>query len=232
MRAILLVDKGPETRKSVVDLFFQLNRYNIIQASNGSETFSKCQNQEFDIIISDFQVPSTVEDLIIIATSNKLNFNLDVEVVNPFIDAVIETLKNDCGAQKIEHDRPQNVFQDIKVDVVGTIAVVSKYYTGKISICFKEKTFLNVASKFKDEKISKLTEEARDIAAKFINKIYDHAKDIIHKKQFELEKAIPGVIEPKEFHIKNNSKSRNIGVRFMTDLGDFTFVINVQKVEI
>jgi two-component system chemotaxis response regulator CheY len=284
MRKILIIDGNVEIRKQMSSLFTDTERFSVVEATNGVEAYQKSSRQEFDLVITDYEIArlkglelvtairenidnsetpiifystdveqvteeckdqeliyflnkpikdSTliefVENTIIEGLSKKLDFNVDVEIINPFIESTIGILKTNCSLSKVEQCSPKSIFKDVDTDVVGCIAIVSKYYTGKLSICFKKDVFLKIASKLSNLEVNELNDETNDIAGEFINLVYDKANIIIKKKKFRLEKAIPTIIEARDFHIVNSKYQKNIGIEISTELGNLSIIINIHK---
>lgn len=170
-----------------------------------------------------------IEELIITGIKNKVDFIIDVEVINPFIYATLEVLNEKCQLDDTNYTRPQTVIKAKKSDVITSVAIISKYYTGKVSTCFEGEIFKKLASNYTGKVITEINDETKDIATDILQDIFEIANQTIQKKKFKLEKAIPALIEPNKFHIINNSFQHNLGMAFKSKIGDLYCVINVQK---
>lgn len=287
MRNVLLIEPDQEILQSMAKELYTTQRFNIIQAINGSEAYQKAKNQEFDIIITDYKLPrlmgkelirgfkenpdnvetpilfytkdldaakdeasgykhiyflekpkspeellENIEKIIITGIKNKMDFNIDVEIINPFISATLEILKEKCSVNDIDYTRPQTISKANQSDIITSVAIISEYYKGKVSTCFRGDIFLKIASAYTNSKLSELNDQAKDIATDIIQEIFDKANEIIIKKKFKLEQAIPALIDPKDFQIINNSSQHNLGVEFKSNIGNISCVINVQKAKI
>jgi two-component system, chemotaxis family, chemotaxis protein CheY len=284
MRNILIVDEDEQHLETTVTVLGKTQRYTVEQANTGHDAYQKSRNKEFDIIITDYEVPrlmgkelvnsfrenkdnvatpilfysdknadakieldgyqhvhyldkpckpdellAKIEDLVIMGIETKLDFNIDVEVINPFIEATLEVLKDKCGITDVDYSRPKTISAASPRDVVTSVSIVSKYFTGKLSTCFSEESFLKLAGAFSNTEIDKLNDETKDIATEIINEIFNLANKAMTKKQFKLKEAIPAIIEPKDLKIVNNNFEHNLGIIFKTNIGNILYVINVQK---
>lgn len=174
---------------------------------------------------------TVIEDCILKTVQTKMEFNIDVEIINPFISATIEILKEKCQINNIKFSRPRIISKPKKYEIIASVAIVSKYYIGKVSACLEGPVFLKIASNFSGKSMSELNDESKDIALDILQEIFTLANTTVADKKFTLEEAIASLIDPKDFMIHNNSVEHNIGIDFTTDNGNIFYIINVQKNE-
>ena len=121
---------------------------------------------------------------------------LDVKFVSPFITATITTLQTQAGvpaqvgkpAVKSPHD--PSVF-----DILGTIRLDGTSFSGSITLCFNEKTFLGICESLLGEKFTTITSDIEDAAGELLNIIYGIAKaELNDQAGYQIQRGLPQVI--------------------------------------
>lgn len=148
---------------------------------------------------------------------------LDVDFINPFINATLEVL--DIMAQvKAEKDF---IFvkedSDALGDITGIIPINSEKVYGSMSISFTDTVFLKVMSNMLGEEMTEINDENEDGVAELCNQIFGNAKAALNGLGHHLDMTIPTVISGPGHKVKHAANGSIIGVYFNTEFG--TFVI-------
>lgn len=150
--------------------------------------------------------------------ANKIN----VEFINPFIDATLEVLDVMCTT-KAEKDfvfvkEPDDSFGDIS----GVIPIRSANYLGSMAITFPESVYLKVMSNMMGEEYTQIDDENRDGVAELCNQIFGNAKGALVNQGYELDMTIPKIVCGED-HIVEHEVDVNqvLAVYFKTEFGSF-----------
>jgi CheY-specific phosphatase CheX/anti-anti-sigma regulatory factor len=147
----------------------------------------------------------------------------DVNFINPFIQGVITTMKIQCDLEctPLKSTLKKQLDPSIQVDIAGLIGITSKTFTGSVSICFPEKTFLSAMSTMMGEEFLEVTSELQEGAAEFINVIFGQAKKVLNEQGHTIEKALPSVIHGKNVDVKHTTAKFVILIPFASAAGPF-----------
>lgn len=155
---------------------------------------------------------------------------METEIVKPFIDATVNTLKIQAEVEakhgKVFLKDPEN---GITGDVSGVIGVISDQFNGSVIISFPEKTFLKVMSNMPGEEITELNKEIIDGAGELTNIIFGQAKAVLNENNYGVQMALPSVICGKNHTLNHSPKDTVIVVPFESNVGNFFIEICIQK---
>jgi chemotaxis protein CheX len=88
--------------------------------------------------------------------------SLNVDFLNPFIDATLEVLKVTAN---VESEKDFAFIKEDHValgDITGLLPITSEKYAGSFSITFSSEVYLNVMSKMLEEEFSEINDENKD----------------------------------------------------------------------
>lgn len=195
----------------------------------------KCSDvKSVEIIKGDFSAKVLSEKVksFIKKASNKKQFKLDVNFINPFIDASINTLTGMCNVEDISSMRPylMSKHEQINVDISGTLAISSPHFKGSIAVSFADEVYKQVISKMMDEEIEEVNEDNQDGAAEIINIIFGETKTVLSEKGLNMEKAIPDVVRGPKHQIYPDSKVPVLLIPFNSNVGKFYIQICVKAI--
>jgi chemotaxis protein CheX len=152
---------------------------------------------------------------------------LDVDFLNPFIDATVHTLnvqaflKVTCGAPALKTNTDPNV------DIIGVISLISNVFEGSISICFPKNTFIAICNKLFGENHTEINSEIEDAAGELLNMIFGSAKGQLNNKyNYQIQKALPTVVSGQKLKLKQ-SKGPTITLPFQSEAGPFQLEIEL-----
>jgi chemotaxis protein CheX len=157
-------------------------------------------------------------------------FKVDVEFLNPFIDAIIQTLKT-TGQVETVTPTQTTLMKDndtLVSDITGSLTIVAKAFRGSISICFPKETFLKIVSRMLGHEYTTITREIEDAVAEITNVVYGSAKTELNKKGYAMEKAIPSITRGDQHSIRFDAKTPILITHFTSSDGPFMIATALQ----
>jgi chemotaxis protein CheX len=145
---------------------------------------------------------------------------VDLNIINPFIAASVETLKVQ-GGLVVGAGKPflKGRQEQPRFGIAGTIGVTSDQFKGVITVCFEEAFYLKMMSNMLGSEHKVLDASIEDGAAEILNIIYGTAKSAINSKGFNLQKAIPSVIRGSDIHSSYATAAPTIVIPIRNDAG-------------
>jgi chemotaxis protein CheX len=149
---------------------------------------------------------------------------MDVQLVNPFIDATIHVLSSlaftdaHVGKPFLKKD---NVAQG---DVSGVVGL-SGEARGTISVTFSRTCILKIVSKMFGEEVVEINDEVKDAVGEILNIVSGHGRQKLQGMGKTLKGGIPTIITGKNHTISHVTSKPIIAVPFSTENGDFTFEV-------
>ncbi len=160
---------------------------------------------------------------------------IDVEVINPFIEAAKKTLE--VQAKTPSHPgKPFLVKVNDKsynshIAIAGVINLISERFTGSITLMFSEAVFLKIYENMFGEKHEHINAEIEDAAGELLNIIYGVAKTELNKLPgMNLKPALPTVLSGSAIKIKQNTRELIVILPFETNAGAFQIEIALENV--
>lgn len=151
---------------------------------------------------------------------------IDVKFLAPFIKATTEILKVQANVDS-KAGKPRIKAKDEKTrfDIIGIISLVSNVFEGSITLCFSERTFLNICESMLGEEYDKIDDEIEDAAGELLNIIFGVAKaELNDSENYQIQKAIPTVIRGPGMRVKQ-SVGPTIILPFESPAGEFQIEI-------
>jgi chemotaxis protein CheX len=146
---------------------------------------------------------------------------VDIELINPFIDATINVLET-MAFTKAEAGKPYLKKDSIaRGDVSGVLGLAGEA-CGTISVSFSEKSILAIVSSMLGEEIKTLDDDIKDAVGELTNMISGQARQQLAELGRSLKAAIPTVIMGKDHSITHMTSYPVIAIPFSTDNGAFT----------
>lgn len=185
--------------------------------------------------ISIIKKPFTIEDLnryvsLTLKAKKKKNIvqksktqKLDVEFINPFIEATLEVLDVMANVKAEKDFLFLKEESNALGDITGIITINSEKKLGSMSISFTEAVYLKVMSSMLCEEVTEINDENKDGIAELCNQIFGNAKASLNKLGYYLDMTIPTVVAGANHSITHAANGSVVGVYFNTEFG--TFVI-------
>jgi chemotaxis protein CheX len=149
---------------------------------------------------------------------------MDVELINPFIDAtlhVLDTLAKTTAKPGKPFLKKDNIARGDVSSVIGLTGETS----GTISVSFSESSILSIVSQMFGEEMTSLNAEIQDAVGEIGNMISGQARKKLEENGRSLKAAIPTVVMGKNHSISHITRHPIVAIPFVTDEGDFTIEV-------
>jgi len=163
-------------------------------------------------------------------TQTKSSPKLNVEFINPFIEATLEVLEVMCQtpAEKdflfVKEDS-QNLG-----DITGVIPISSEKYIGSMALTFSKEVYLKLMLRMLGEEFTEINDDNKDGVGELCNQIFANAKAVLNKMDIFLDMTLPSVITGRDHNVNHAVSGASVlGVYFKTEFG--TFVVECVVVE-
>lgn len=161
----------------------------------------------------------------------KKTFSLDVDFINPFIDAAVKTLNDVCGLDNMEASSPV-LFeeQDLNIDISGTLRLTSPYFKGSIAISFSQEVYEKIIQTMYQDNKSDIKIDTDDGVAEILNIIFGQTKAVLNNRGYSIERAVPNVKKGHNHTIIPKNTIPILLVPFTSSLGNFWIQICVKVI--
>jgi len=146
---------------------------------------------------------------------------LNVEYVNPFIDAVVNVLKTMAQTDARAGKPTIKGSKTSQGDVTGLIGLAGEKAKGSIAVSFSASCILKVVSNMLMEEFTEITDEVTDAVGEITNMVSGGAKKTLSEKNIKFNMAIPSVIVGEGHSITHMTSGPVIALPFETDHGPF-----------
>ena len=156
--------------------------------------------------------------------------HVDVELINPFIDATIKVLDLQASV-KAKAGKPylRKADSALPMEIAGVIALTCREFKGAIAICFPGATFLAIYGGLVGETHTEITDVIEDGAGELLNMIFGQVKSVLNdSKGYNLEKALPTILSGEKLRIHHQSPSPAIILPFESPVGTFHVEISIE----
>ncbi|HEX4923865.1 MAG TPA: chemotaxis protein CheX, partial [Bdellovibrionales bacterium] len=155
---------------------------------------------------------------------------INVEFVNPFLEGTMKTLQVQA-ATEVQAGTPYASGRGpaVHADIIATLGIVSGTFNGSIALCFPKAVFLAVAGRMVGENYSDITDDNADAAGELLNIIFGQAKEVLNRKGFTIQQAIPTVVHGEAMKLRNVIHEPTIIVPMVTSAGKFHIQIGLAK---
>jgi len=153
---------------------------------------------------------------------------VNVEYINPFIDATLNVLKTMSRTEAMPGKPYLKKDQKALGDVSAVIGLTGEA-NGTISISFPEQSIAAVVSRMFGEPVSELEGELADAVGEISNMISGQARQQLEKTGKLLHGSIPSVIVGKNHQISHFTTYPVIAVPFETPEGGFTIEVCIEE---
>lgn len=165
------------------------------------------------------------------ARINQKKSGLDVQMINPFLEATLMTLEQTANT-KCEAQKPQLMHLDEKsrtddISIAGVISLTTEQFHGSITLAFPEVVFLKIYEAMFGEVVDKINEEIEDAAGELLNIIYGSAKTKLNEQcNYKLAPALPTILSGEKIKIRQTTYQKVIVLPFKTPHGLFRVEIS------
>ncbi len=154
---------------------------------------------------------------------------MNVEFVNPFLEAVINVLGTMASTEA--SPKPPFVKSDDRAmgDVTGVCGMVGEKAKGSLAISFTEEAILSIASRMLGEEISSMDETIADVVGEITNIVVGGTKRALVEQGYTFDMAIPSTVIGKDHSIFHRTDGPIMIVPFETDAGKFFVEVCFEK---
>jgi chemotaxis protein CheX len=149
---------------------------------------------------------------------------MDVQLVNPFIDATIHVLSS-LAFTEAHVGRPYLKKDTVAQGDVSGVVGLSGEVNGTISVTFSRTCILTIVSKMFGEEVPEINDEVKDAVGEILNIVSGNGRQKLQGLGKTLKGGIPTVITGKNHVITHMTSKPIIAIPFNTDHGDFTFEV-------
>ncbi len=210
-RILMLLVKGIEAAHK---------RVRVVSTSDRHRTFFMEQGLE-----SHFPIVTTVDAARAEIVQKKI-YKLEVAFLNPFLEGMLEVLKNQCNTDAgFGNPSLKEAQAPLGSDIAGIIELKSDTFRGQLALVFPRDTYLEILSRMHKGDYNELTPDLHDGAAELANIVFGYAKRVLNQQGHSLKPALPSFILGPEAGFPYSPIGPRIAVPFDTDAGPFTVEI-------
>lgn len=130
MSKILIVDDDKIVLETLTDILTYQTNFEIMNANDGFQALEIIQNQDIDVVISDFRMPN-MDGIELLLNIKNQKLDSKVILITGFYEPLLEEIAKKNGAFSI-HQKPIN-FQELVEDVKNLTQTERKGFQGSIS---------------------------------------------------------------------------------------------------
>lgn len=168
-----------------------------------------------------FEIVLSQEKLASIKKIQKKSNAINVEFINPFIDATLEVIDVMANVKAEKDFVSIRDSDDCEGDITGIVALNGTNYVGSLAITFTSDVYLKIMSNMLGEEYTEINDENKDGVAELCNQIYGNGRIALNDIGFGLGSAIPTVIYGPGHKICHAAQGPILASYFKTDYGRF-----------
>ena len=130
--------------------------------------------------------------------------SIDVNFVNPFVNAVVSVLDQMGGVKLTRgapHIRKSHAAASAMGDISGLIAMNSDRFLGSMAISFEEKLILKIYQNMVGSEEKTISSDVKDAVAELTNIIFGNAKRDLNAIGHTISPALPSIVTGKNHQI-------------------------------
>lgn len=153
-----------------------------------------------------------------------------LNLVQAFQAGVVETLRVQCSCEV----KPLPFFiketeTEISADVAGVIGMTSSEFIGALALTFPKAVYLQIMGGMFGEKYETITDDIQDGAGELLNIIFGYAKTQLNANGFNIERAIPTVMQGETFEFRSLTPIPAVVMPFQTECGTFHLEMGIAE---
>ena len=154
--------------------------------------------------------------------------SLNVDYINPFIEALINTFVTMIGEKPI---REKIMIKGEGDDIFGVSAIIglAGEASGSVVLTLNEDTAKSVVGKFTGATFDSLTSDVIDGVGELTNIIAGDAKNRLSTKGYKFQIGLPKVVAGRNYIIMNTKNVPCIVVKFGSPLGNLSLEVCLKK---
>jgi chemotaxis protein CheX len=157
------------------------------------------------------------------------NHGINVDYINPFIEATIHTFQTMCSSTPTREPAFLKGDGEQAYGISGVIALGGEA-VGTVVLAFPEAVAISVVGKFVGEPFAAITARVVDGVGELANLIAGDAKNRLVQKGFKFEVGAPKIITGRSYVSAQNKSSPCVVVPFSCEFGKFRLEASLKKV--
>lgn len=149
---------------------------------------------------------------------------MDANLVNPFIDAILNILETTASTQATAKKPYLKKDSLARGAITGVIRVTGKL-TGTVSVSFSEPGILSIVSSMFGEPLDELNDEIKDAVGEIANMISGQVTNTIAQQGLDCKVRLDTVISGDNHQIPHVGDYPAIALPFETPSGEFTIEV-------
>lgn len=153
---------------------------------------------------------------------------LNVDYINPFIEAVVNTFKTMCS---VEAEREKVFLKgdgDERYGVTGIIGLGGEA-TGAVVLNFPEAVAMSAVSSFVGDSYDSITADVVDGVGELTNIIAGDAKNRLMQKGYTFDIGLPKIVVGRNYVTAQSSSVPCVVISFASSLGGFALEVSLKK---
>lgn len=154
---------------------------------------------------------------------------VDVSIMNQFINATLSTLTNMVDLQDVKNDPVRSLAKNDNPvpEVSGIIQISCQKFNGSLIVGFPEQTLLGISNKMLGEQKKVVDEDVAGTAGELVNIIWGRTKTLLESQKLEFTNTLPTVFQGTNRFMSAAARAMTLEVPFKTELGDFHVVFTI-----
>ncbi|MCF7811269.1 chemotaxis protein CheX [bacterium] len=153
---------------------------------------------------------------------------MNVEIINPFINAVISTFETMVGLKPILKSPYVKNGSKTEDDITGVIGFTESSINGSVALSFPIRTALRVYNAMMGENKTEINQDVQDLIGELTNIVANDAKQSLAKMDMLFHVSIPTIIVGKDYSLRHQLSIPVIAVPFSIDKDSFTLEISIK----
>lgn len=154
--------------------------------------------------------------------------NIDVKIINPFLNSTKNVLETMCHTKAIAEKPKLKTSALTYGEVTGIIGMASENITGCMIVSFSRDCILQIVAKMLMEEVKeRINDEIVDAVGELTNMICGGAKAELAKINHKFSLATPTMVVGTGMEISYHSSAPTILIPFNTEHGDFVVEANL-----
>jgi len=148
---------------------------------------------------------------------------MDVQFINPVLNAIKSTLLQMAGINNMSVGKPEVIknYQQANGVVTGIMTMTGDKAVASIALTFTESSILSIASKMLPDNHSSVNGLVGDLVGELANIVMGDAKRQLEEKGLNFQMALPIIVIGREHLIAHKANAPVIRVPFSTQAGEF-----------
>lgn len=160
-------------------------------------------------------------------------YKVNAKLCYPFIEAMMNTLKVQCGTVgRVGKPAFKDRNSGDRADVIISTNLISTDLMASISLCFPQSVFFKLMGKMLGEIFSEVTPDLEDAAKELMNIVFNQAKKPLVEKGVKATRSIPMIVFGAKLNQCYLTRGSTIALPVDTDYGPFSIEVTAQDISV